>query len=361
MILVVPEVSGPHDPQEPAPPPPLGSVRRTSTIDTRRHDGLLGPAELDARGRDLMCDTAGNRRVVAHARVRAALDGFAHHLDEITAEPPTPGLEPLLGAVVGPGFRARVDRAVPDLVGSGDLRYLLLDDLPGATLVSGYALLHADVLTGVPDGHDDHLDEFVEARADLCAGWARDASMLSLIAEHRRNPVPVGPVAPPLGTGGDLDDFHPVTELGPFGMRRLRRLDLRAPVEGASAGTAFFRDTHVTADGVESIVHEYTVSFTVDVATRTLASISARPDVLPWMECPRAAESAGRLTGLPLAGLRLHVRREFTGTSTCTHLHDVLRSLADVGHLLDLLERSERSDRPAHSARPDADVRGGRG
>jgi hypothetical protein len=65
----------------------------------------------------------------------------------------------------------------------------------------------------------------------------------------------------------------------------------------------------------------------------TVLTIAATANVLPWQECPRALASAGRLAGQPVADLRRVVRREFTGTSTCTHLNDVLRLLADVEFL----------------------------
>jgi len=62
--------------------------------------------------------------------------------------------------------------------------------------------------------------------------------------------------------------------------------------------------------------------------------IGARAHVLPWVECPGALASATRLSGMPVAELRDHVRREFRGTSTCTHLNDTLRSLGDVNVLI---------------------------
>jgi len=37
--------------------------------------------------------------------------------------------------------------------------------------------------------------------------------------------------------------------------------------------------------------------------------------------------------------LRDHVRTEFTGISTCTHLNDTLRCLGDIGALIDLWEQ----------------------
>lgn len=38
----------------------------------------------------------------------------------------------------------------------------------------------------------------------------------------------------------------------------------------------------------------------------------------------------------PPAPGRNRIRTEFVGTSTCTHLNDTLRSLGDLGALLDL-------------------------
>ena len=39
---------------------------------------------------------------------------------------------------------------------------------------------------------------------------------------------------------------------------------------------------------------------------------------------------------MTLAELRDRVRAEFVGTSTCTHLNDTLRAIADLDALLDL-------------------------
>ena len=124
-------------------------------------------------------------------------------------------------------------------------------------------------------------------------------------------------------------------ELPPHATRRARRLDLiaPAPVEEPYRIDAHFRDSHVDGAGEETVVHEYGVVATVDATTLTVLTISATVDVLPWQECPQALASAVRLVGQPVADLRRVVRREFTGTSTCTHLNDVLRLLADVEYL----------------------------
>ena len=339
MLIPDPSVYGPARPTTPAPARPAGSVRRTTTIDTHRPEGLLGPPVVEARGRDLVTRPDGTVGAVAVAHVAARLDGPAHTLLMIGSDPEVAGLDDLVGATVGPGFRAKVDRAAPALVGTGALVYLLLDDLPGATLVSGYAMLHAGLLgDAVPD-------EYMLARGDLCAGWAVDASMMTLIREHGVNPTPLGPDAPPLTDGDDLA-VHPAEDLGPFGMRRFRRLDVVAPAApgGHQTVAAFFRDSHVDADGRESIVHEYRVDAVLDPDAETLVAITATADVLPWRECPGALASAERLVGHPLADLRPWVRRTFVGTSTCTHLNDVLRGLADLGHLRDLLAADDASD-----------------
>ena len=67
----------------------------------------------------------------------------------------------------------------------------------------------------------------------------------------------------------------------------------------------------------------------------------AVPRVLSWQECPGAVESATRITGMTLADLHFRVRNELAGTSTCTHLNDLLRSVADAGALIAALRKAK--------------------
>ena len=331
MMITDPTVSGPHNPVQPAPPRRPGSVRRTSTIDTFRPHGFDAEADVIGRARDLLTTADGDARILGTATLTARLQARSHDLLAIDTDPTAPALQELLGAIVGPGFRAKVDVVVPERRDRGDLLYLLLDDLPGATLVAGYAMLHAGM---VPKPSDD---EYLVARSDLCAGWAADGAMMTLIREHGRSPAPAGCEAPPVVRADDPDAWHDLPDLAPNAMRRLRRLDVMPPAAAGEPAMVdvFFRDTHVDGDGVETIVHEYSVGASVDVATRTVVAIDARADVLPWQECPQAVGSAPRLVGHTLAGLRPYVRGEFIGTTTCTHLNDVLRGLTDVDHMLD--------------------------
>ena len=287
--------------------------------------------------RDLLTTAAGDARELAAADLVARVDGSNHQLVEISTEPELPALQGLLGAVVGPGFRGKATATVPGEGDAGTLLNLLLDDLPGAALVSGYALLHADA---VPRKHG--ADEYLDARGDLCAGWAVDGTMMAIIREQGHNPTPIGPPAPVLLRDDDPIAFHQLAPLPPHSTRRLRRLDVMQPERaGATAAVdVFFRDTHVDDAATETVVHEYSVSATVDPATLTIVDIDARADVLPWKECPAAVGSAARLAGRPLADLRAFVRETFVGTTTCTHLNDVLRGLTDVTTLLPALDRA---------------------
>jgi Protein of unknown function (DUF2889) len=108
---------------------------------------------------------------------------------------------------------------------------------------------------------------------------------------------------------------------------------------------AMFRDSHRAEDGLETVLHEYSVEASVDSRTMEVLDCRATPRSLPWTECPQAADSARRLTGERVDGLRSFVRENLTGTTTCTHLNDLLRSLTDVAALSQTLNTCNR---PGH-------------
>jgi hypothetical protein len=327
----MPFVSDIMGPQQPVQTPATlitGSLRRTSTIDT--HPAGTGDSDVELRARDVVAgedavDVLGDIRVRAHLSQRV--------IDEISSTPADGRLERLRGVRVGPGFRSTVAKLLPGEARRASLLYLLLDDWVGAALVSGYSVQHAAITLGVeeklPAGTADHM-------AGICAGFAPEASLVGYARRNDTIPSVHGPVAPP------LDGLHSVEPLRTHGMRRFRRLDLH-PVDDLSTSVGFdahFRDSHVDGDGIETIVHEYTVGGSVDTSTRTITSIAADVRVLPWQECPGAIGSAARVRGMSLSELRERIRGEFVGTSTCTHLNDTLRAVADLGALLDLRAES---------------------
>ena len=214
-----------------------------------------------------MTPSNGSARVASSARVRFDVDGSDRSLLEITTDPEEPALAGLLGALVGPGFRAKVDALVPYSDRGASPLLMLLDDVPGAVLVSGYAQLHAGALPTRP-----LPDQFLDAQVDLSAGWAGDASMIQIIRATGQNPTPLGPVAPELLDATDPIGWHDRPTMAPRSTRHARRLDVIAP---AVAGDPYridvhFRDSHTDGDGEETVVHEYGVAATLDAAAGTL-------------------------------------------------------------------------------------------
>ncbi len=348
-MLTLPEAAGPHRPVLTTVARHPGSVRRTSSIDTARPDGLLGDLVVTARARDLHTGPDGVPTVVDEAELTARIDGPTRQLISIEARPPEAGLARLVGCLVGPGFRATLAQVMPDQGHAGTLAHLLLDDLVGASLVSGYAIQHAGLFESSGPAGDagrrgPDMTGIMLAQDDMCAGWAHDATMMVTIRSTGSVPMPSGPPAPVLEPADDPLAWHQLDPLAPHSMRRRRRLDVVAPPPGAEGEDAgyrldvHFRDTHVDESGNETVVHEYSVAGRLDPTGARFAEVEARADVLPWMECPGALGSAGRLAGLPLAEVRDQVRREFRGTSTCTHLNDTLRSLGDVSRLIGTLD-----------------------
>jgi hypothetical protein len=368
-VDVLPEAAGPQDAVTAAPRRSPGSIRRTTNIDTLRPDGLGADAVVDARARDLRTNLDGTSDVVATATLQARISP-THELLSIRTSPEVPALCGLLGASVGAGFRSRFNEIVTGAGEEGTPLYLLLDDLAGATLVSGYALHRGGALdkeavagharakaagppakapSGPPAKAAGPAAEpaagpgpaaepvagpfpVLGAQGDICAGWAHDATMMVHVRGTGSLPVPLGPPAPILEWDDDPLSWHVMGALTPHAVRRRRRLDLVAPPAGAPEHRIdlHFRDSHVDDRGSETIMHEYTLSGSVDLRLGRIGTLSARANVLPWVECPGALASVRRVDGMELSELRYRIRKEFVGRSTCTHLNDSLRSLADV-------------------------------
>jgi hypothetical protein len=317
-------------------------VRRTTSVDMVRPNGVDAELVLVGRGRDLATALDGTTRVLETASVEAVVDYVdAQRVTEISSTPAIADLQQLIGRSASTGFRAAIDNAVAGHDVVGHVVYQLLDDLPVATLISGYAPQHARAQSGTWADEQKRTPMQKTApeglamlqQADLCAGWKAGGTIMQGFAENNP-PVVTGPDAPSLDDGDDPLAWHELP--GPLpvqGMRRRRRIDV-VPVDdgGVWAVDAHFRDSYVDDEG-ETVVHEYTVVARVDAATGVFLEAEATPRVLPWFECPEAAASAGRLAGRSLDSLRAGVRAEFVGASPCTHLNDMLRALADVGVL----------------------------
>jgi hypothetical protein len=283
---------------------------------------------LRGGARDLATSVEGVGCVLAEATVTAGVDPMGS-LVTLAVEGAVGTGDPaaLLARSVAGGFRDAVHKAFPDDVRAGSPLALLLDDLPVASLISGYARLYQGEVPA--DAARTNM------KSDICSGWRAEGTMMVAVRAGHGVPVTVGPVAPAIAdeTADDALGWHAIDALPAGAMRRRRLVDVLD--EGDTwAVTALFRDTHVDPAGVETILHEYALVATVDAASRAFTSCRAVPRVLPWVECPVAAASADRLAGERVAGVREFVRSSLRGTSTCTHLNDLLRSLADVATLV---------------------------
>jgi hypothetical protein len=303
------------------------SVRRTTTHDCIRPEGISGPVTILARGRDLLTTVDGAAKLLDTAGLDMRVDYASGTIDRIAVDPRHPGLTELVGEDAFHRFRTMVAQAMPGERDSGSVRYQLLDDLPIALMLSGRALRAA--------GLGLNIDSSKPLPVDICAGWVAGGTLVAGLTE-KGPPLHLGPTATAVKRDDDVLAWHQFGPLPPNGTRRHRRLDIWEDSRAAHV-ECFFRDTFADADGVETVVHEYTVHGTIDPVSSQFLSCEADAGPLPYPECPSAAGSAQRLEGLTVGGLRRSVRGDFVGPATCTHLNDTLRSLEDVGALLRML------------------------
>jgi hypothetical protein len=339
---VSPDVASTAGPSISTPARIPGSVRRTTSIEMTMTDGQV----LVGRARDLVTSRRGDAVVVDEASFAARIGEYrqGQPIEEVSASPAIVGLETLIGRSASRGYRRALQRMADEQGLVGRAVYQLLDDVPGASLVAGYSpeLNRRDTEGAArpepaveADGAPGHL----LALTGVCAGWQEGGAIVTNVLQVGRVPIALGPEAPSLARPDDPQAWHEFPgPIPPHGMRRRRRLDVIPGIgslEGWLEVDAMFRDSYVTGAGLETIVHEYTFTATVDAGTRVVLASEAIARALPFQQCPEAAASAARLAGTTLDDLRARVRADFVGATTCTHLNDMLRSLEDVGTLAD--------------------------
>ena len=322
------------------PPRPPGSTRRTTSIDMDMSDGQV----LVGRARDLVTPNRGDAVVVDEASFTARVDEYrrGQAIQELSTSPTIEGLDRLIGRSAARGYRRELQQLADEQGLVGGALYQLLDDVPGASLVAGYSpeLNRRDATRAAPPASEPDADDgapgHLLALTGVCAGWQEGGAIVTNVLAVGHVPIALGPEAPSLARPDDPLAWHDLPDpIRPRGMRRRRRIDVVLPTDadGLLRVDAMFRDSYVTASGVETIVHEYTLTAEVDPATGEVLTSEATPRALPFAQCPEAAGSADRLVGQGLDDLRARIRAEFAGPTTCTHLNDMVRALADVGPL----------------------------
>jgi hypothetical protein len=310
-----------------------GSVRRTSTVDIMFPPGT-STLLLRGAGRDLLTPTVGEPRVLGNAATEVTVELATRAVTSLVVEPARwqGAADRLVGEPAGSRFRSALEEQAPELIDAGSLLGLLLDEVPVVMLIAGSSLARRGL---IPMDAQTRRMPLV----DVCAGWAAGGVMVQAIMDGDTPFLGEGPAVEGLDAGDDPLAWHAVDPLPPGSMRRWRRLDLLPPAEhgGPVAVDVLFRDSYVEDDGGLSAVHEYGIEATIHIhetGRATIEQVVAVPHALPGPECRLAAASATRLIGMALDEVRRHVRQEFNGTSTCTHLNDALRSVGDLGSLL---------------------------
>jgi hypothetical protein len=307
-----------------------GSARRTSSIDVDWPDGREGAMRLVGRARDILTPANGADLItLAEGAFEARLDAERHIL-AITATPALPGVQGLKGERAGGRLRGAIERTLPEEKKAGTPLHLLLDDLAGTSLVAPWAWSRWD---------PDWIEQIQRRKADprfaaafnrenICSGLRTGSSGLNFAGD--------GIATPDLRNPEDPEGLHAFPALQGPSMRRARRIDVSR--DGVIRIDAHFQDSASTPEGGRSALHEYGLRATADPVSMTLQSIEAEPRVLPFAECPAAADNVSRLVGTPLARLREVVLERLKGTVGCTHLNDALRALAEVPVLVGMID-----------------------
>lgn len=309
-------------------PTPPGAVRRTTTIEMAPRGTWAAGQTLTAIGRDL---------ARSHSDVvRTDHDELTFDIDPAGLIAPRGGRgvpEELWGRPAQHGLRKNVaqlrsaQRDGGDLLlgPQGGLYDSMLDDVVGTTLASGYGRLH--------EGMPGQADNFAARMSLTCVGFStmhERGEEFNVQRFFEKKPLSIEFVPE------DVLTWHEDRSMLPNSFRRRRMLQVAPTSDGVVGVTGYFRDTFMTPDGAERVVHEYGLHATVSGPTFILESIEAAPGDLPLDHCPLAARSALKLEGLCLSEVNEAVRRDIAGPAACTHLNDELRNLRLVPALLAL-------------------------
>ncbi len=297
-------------------------MRRTTSIDTQYPEPGATKVAITVRGRDLHTPADANARVVDSLDFDLDADLALGAVSGFALSGPAAALN---GAALRAGFRRDLGERLADAARARTLLYSVLEDLPGAFLVSGYALVREKFWPEDPaDGPARALRQ-----VNVCAGWEAERTPHLTLVANGVTPLPYGPVAPVL-EADDPIGWHALAALSFGTVRRRRVMDVWR--DGSTViARAHFRDSFTSHDQ-ETVMHEYATDVVVD-GGGVVGSLVVTPRVLPWAECPNAIASAQEVVGLHTDEIGERVRRDFHGTRTCTHLNSTLKTLADIAAL----------------------------
>jgi hypothetical protein len=312
-----------------SPPRRLGSVRRTTSIESRWPNGFGHDAQMVGRARDLVTPADGDPPVTAAAAGFVIAASAQREILSIATEPRHAREQDLIGVRAGAASREALANALGDVKG-GPL-YQLLDDFAGASLVSGWIWAHWNPDRARQIREQGPPNGFKGPRANICVGFAEGSSALEALERPMAGGLDRTEV-PPLQNPEDPQGWHEMLAAEGPTMRRARRIDVwrEGDLIRVDAG---FQDSGNAPDGARVAIHEYRVQAAVDPDTLVVRSLEAAPLILPFAECPGASTKVSTMVGQPIREFRQRVIDMLPGTQGCTHLNDVLRALADVPDL----------------------------
>lgn len=326
------QLSPPHRSAGPSPRLAPATLRRTSSLDVTWPEGQQGPKRLIGRARDFVVAKDGRSGATVAEHELEARFTQDWKLLSIATSPPREALRDLVGTSGGGGFRKALRQVIASDQAVASPLAAILDDVPGAVIVSGVAWSEWDPNWMKRMFGDVPLAQMLKAREGVCMGHARGSSAQD--PEHRSAHLDHAD-AERRQRSDDPDGWHCMPEQDGVGFRRVRRIDV---ARGATIRIdAEFQDSATRPDGSRFAVHEYGLSVEADRDTRAILSIAVDPRVLPYGECPAVAGNLPRLYGERLDDLRQAVPASLPGAAGCTHLNDALRGLADVPALLGYL------------------------
>ena len=255
---------------------------------------------------------------------------WARQLVSLETTPDRPWVGDLIGARAGGGFRRHLDGVVPEAE-AGSLLRQVLDDMPAAALISGYAWMRL----ARREGHDPATlvpSDVLGRMTDLCSGWRTGGVAVASIETHHGMPIQDCPPAP-VDDGSDPWAWHAVGPLDRDWMRRRRCLDVAVDAAGGFSIWAMFRDTVGEEDGTEVVLHEYAVTAS-GTGTRPRGHRGGAPGAAVPRVPGRPRRPSVTWWGCDLAELSRSVPDLLTGIRSCTHLNDLLRALGGVADLV---------------------------
>lgn len=322
--------------RNPAGPAPLrrpGSIRRTSSIETTWPEGFGQPMLMQGRARDLYTPADGGAPQVLAEDSFTIMASQTREILSITVSPDRPHAQELVGVRAGGASRQALNAIMAQERMQGTPLFLLLDDFAGASLVAGWVWSR-----WIPDWSARAAAAGVKSNAGrrgtmegVCTGFAPGSSALGGETGRMKdqNCMPV----PPLINPDDPLGWHDLAVQEGVGKRRARRIDVWREGNGLALDVGFQDSGTSPEGGMRIAIHEYRVAAKAAGDPLALTDLDVTPHILPFAECPGAVANAQRMLKIPLSDLRARVLDTLPGTLGCTHLNDVLRSMAEVPQL----------------------------